>query len=249
MRSLLLTLVGLSLGTGTTSAWAAGPCNEALSECREDCLIEFGGSTALPMKKKYDRCLGKCVKTASLCTERALEVDRNQLDEGSLDKSPGSREVDSDGFSTAPKASNKKTDGDAFDTASTPKRTAPSSTGRESPPLAPPLSQSEIPKSTRSELAVDPKTVPEPKPPAPSDTPESSPRAASASDSVPAVPKKADALKTAPATVETKKAAEAERRDDLKPAPTATAEPVPVQRKTVAPKPEKKRDDDDLRNF
>ncbi len=248
MRSLVLTVLVSVLATGAHTALAASPCNEVLSECREDCLIEFGGSASLPMKKKYDKCLGKCVKTASLCTERALEVDRNQLDDGSLDKSPGSREVDSDGFSTAPKATPKKSEADPFEAPAPPRKTSPTpATVRESPALAPPLSQSETPKSSRSELAVDPKTVAEPKPAVPSEMTEAPARAAS--ESVPAVPKKADALRAAPPVTETKKAAEAERREDLKPAPTAAAEPAPVQRKTVTPKPEKKRDDDDLRNF
>ncbi len=86
-------------------------CNDDFSECRETCTVEFGGSIREEVKKKFNKCMKKCGKKLNLCTERAVETKSNALDEGALDKAPGSREVDENGMPERTAA--KKRDDDA----------------------------------------------------------------------------------------------------------------------------------------
>jgi len=111
MRFLLLAaLVSWPFVAG---AGAGDPCDDDFNECKENCLIEFGGSIRDEVKKKYGKCMKKCTKTADLCTERAIETRTNNLDEGALEKSPGSREVDENGMPERTTGKAKKTSDDA----------------------------------------------------------------------------------------------------------------------------------------
>jgi hypothetical protein len=79
-------------------AGAGDPCDDGFDECKDTCSIEFGGSIKDSAKKKFAKCVKKCTKTANNCHERAMETSRNNLDEGALAHSPGSREVDENGM-------------------------------------------------------------------------------------------------------------------------------------------------------
>ncbi len=242
------------------AARAATPCDEAQSECREDCSIEFGGSTQLVMKKKFDGCLAKCTKTAGLCTERAMETQRSGLDEGALKDSPGSAEVDSEGFSTAPRRSKtkplppvKNDDAWSRDTAAEPEPKVKKQTKAESNRPGPALQESEVPKSSRSEIKVDPKEESRMKEDA---RLEEEARAEQARQGEAAKKRRDDppAEQPVPRVAESRKAANDELREDLKPAvkaePARGAEVPTVERKSASKKPERKKDtEDDLRNF
>lgn len=107
MRFLLLAALSLPFAA---RAGAGDPCDDDFNECKESCLIEFGGSIRDEVKKKYGKCMKKCTKTADLCTERAIETRTNNLDEGALDKSPGSSEVDENGMPERTTGRAKKTE-------------------------------------------------------------------------------------------------------------------------------------------
>lgn len=74
------------------AALAEGDCEDNFFECKDDCLIEFGGSIRVQMKKKYGKCMKKCTKVANRCTERVMETTASHLDEGALDGTPASDE-------------------------------------------------------------------------------------------------------------------------------------------------------------
>jgi hypothetical protein len=129
------------------AAAASTDCKDEFATCNDDCQIEFGGSIRVELKKRYEKCAKKCAKKENLCIERAVETKSNQLDEGSLDKSPGSKEVDENGIPNraAESSSEKKT------------KVAPAIARDEEPESAPvkpkpELRNDEIPKSTRSEI-------------------------------------------------------------------------------------------------
>lgn len=80
----------------------AEECVDDYTECKDDCLIEFGGSIQVAMKKKFEKCTNKCNKLARRCNEREMTVRDNGLDEGSLDQKRGSDD------SEAPRKKSKK---------------------------------------------------------------------------------------------------------------------------------------------
>ena len=103
-RSVLASLIVLA-----APAFAEGDCDENFSECKEDCLIEFGGSVRVEVKKAYDKCMKKCTKVAGRCTERAIETKAGGLDEGALDGTPTSdMEAGSSSSSSSSKKKKKK---------------------------------------------------------------------------------------------------------------------------------------------
>jgi hypothetical protein len=77
---------------------SAGECEDDFSECKELCSIQYGGSIRDEMKDKFVRCLRKCTTTSANCHERTNETKVNHLNEGALDKSPSSRDVDENGM-------------------------------------------------------------------------------------------------------------------------------------------------------
>lgn len=157
MRFLLLASLCLPFAA---SAGAGDPCDDDFNECKESCLIEFGGSIRDDVKKKYGKCMKKCTKTSDLCTERSIETRTNNLDEGALDKSPGSREVDENGMPDRTTGKPKKTaDGpvqrDDDVRAADSRRDKPAKTEKpekaEKPKREEPRDE-ETPKSTRTKL-------------------------------------------------------------------------------------------------
>lgn len=94
MRCLPLLVVLVFL---PTALWA-GECEDGYSECQEDCLIQFGGSIRVEMKAKFVKCIKKCTKKSATCRERFNETKVNRLNEGALDRSPTSRDVDEFGM-------------------------------------------------------------------------------------------------------------------------------------------------------
>lgn len=127
-------------------AFAEGECEENFFECKDDCLIEFGGSIRVEMKKAYDKCMKKCTKVAGRCTERAMETKAGNLDEGALDGTPTS---DMEAGSGSP--SKKKKKKKAIDTYvdEQPTEDEPVKKKKEA------LSDSEIPRSERTVLKTD----------------------------------------------------------------------------------------------
>lgn len=73
-------------------------CRDEFTECQDDCSVQFGGSIREAMKKKLLKCMKKCTKKGSACHERVTETATNHLDDGALDHSPGSAEVDEHGL-------------------------------------------------------------------------------------------------------------------------------------------------------
>ena len=148
---LVLALVCCSL-----PALAQGDCEDSFLECKDDCLIEFGGSVRVEMKKRYDKCMKRCTKKGNQCTERVMETKASGLEEGALDGAPTSDEVDSSGLPTRtgsePKKKKKARDDVREDDAVA---------DDEPVKKKEKLSESEVPKSDRTKLKVD-----EPKEPA-----------------------------------------------------------------------------------
>lgn len=235
-------------------------CAEQFAECREDCSLEHS-SIRGDAPKKLSKCVKKCQKKLTTCEERELETKNNALEAGSLDKSPVSGDVDEHGMptrTTVKKA--KSTDDeerrpspgdDLRDDRPAPapveepkKSTKKSAEPEERRPPREEVRESEIPKSSRTELKVaEPTKKDEPKKPEPEPKrtgPE--PRKAEP-DTIVMTPK-----------AEPKKPVEDDLRDDR---PRAS-DPPPASSK----KPEKKKDDlppppskpkeedhDDLRNY
>lgn len=142
----------------------AADCEDAYLECKEDCLIKWGGTTDLKKRAKNNQCINKCAGVDRDCREAFLETKRNNLDEGSLKGSPSSRDVDSEGMptKTAAKKPPPPKEDDVRDDAPPKKEEKPVA---QKPEIAP----EETPKSTRSTLKTDPKekpaeVKPEPKP-------------------------------------------------------------------------------------
>jgi hypothetical protein len=75
-------------------------CNDSHSECKDDCTLEFGGSIRTEAQKRFTKCVKKCAKKLTTCTERELETTRNGLENGALDSSPVSGDVDENGMPT-----------------------------------------------------------------------------------------------------------------------------------------------------
>jgi hypothetical protein len=231
-------------------AFASTPCEESLRDCKEDCSIEFGGSTQLAMKKKFDGCLAKCTKTNGLCTERALETERNNLDVGALEQAPGSREVDSDGFSTGTRASKTKASSSAkSDDAAPATRDSESKSAPKVLRPAPELTADEIPKSQRSEIKADPKEEARIKEAADAEKAAAAERAKAAEAAKPSSAEPKATSASARKNVEDKdlrdpvETPKVERKNNDESAAT-------FERKTATKKADRKKEsDDDLRNF
>lgn len=211
----------------------AGECDDDFSECKEDCLIQYGGSIRVEMKKKYEKCVKKCSKTARRCTERQMETKSNNLDEGALDNAPTSDQVDSDGLPTRDAASKKAPKKEApVDHDDDLRHDAPAHQGEELP-------ADEVPKSSRTSLKTDEKSGPPPEAKKKSEAPKAEPVAEEPAP-IRMTPKKDDG-----------KSAGDDLRDDG-PRDEKPAEEEPPRRRREKPKeppPKKEEDHDDLRFY
>lgn len=156
--------IALGLLVGTAVAAQERPliptdCDDKYAECKEDCLIRWGGGTDLKKRAKNNQCINACSKVELDCRETFFETKRNNLDEGSIAGNPNSRDVDSDGMPTKtakkgePKP--KKVEEDLRDE---PKKE------ERAPEPKRELAAEETPKSTRTQLKADPKEKPAEKP-------------------------------------------------------------------------------------
>lgn len=230
-------------------------CAELASECREDCSIEHS-SIKGDAPKKLNRCLKKCQKKFTTCEERELETKNNALEAGSLDKSPVSTDVDEQGLPTRTAVKKaKSTDDeerrpspgdDLRDDRPAPAEEAPKKSSksakaaeREPPPPREEVRESEVPRSSRTQLKVDEKEAAKETKKAeapPARRPEPEPVAASSKPEPKPEPKRV----------------EEDLRDDK---PRAEPPPPPPKAKSrpdepPPPKPKPKEEDhDDLRNY
>jgi hypothetical protein len=141
-----LVLVGL-LALAPLSARAAGECDDDFAECKDDCLIQYGGSIRVEVKKQYDKCMKKCTKASRRCTERQMETQSNQLDEGALDRTPTSDQVDADGLPTREPPPKQKPD----------ERREPTPRDEQTPPK--PALESPKPRETTGPTPTAPKST------------------------------------------------------------------------------------------
>jgi hypothetical protein len=215
-------------------ARAEAECDDDFTECKDDCVVEYGGSTRVEMKKLYEKCMKKCIKTVNRCTERVVETKNNKLDDGALDHSPGSDEVDKNNMPTRTSRPGKKP-------------TAEPGGDEDNTPSKPhdDLSDAEVPKSSRTQLKADGDKGNKvgSKPP-----PSSKPEPAAAEKDKPPAPKKEE-----PIRMELKrKDADEDLRDDKPRQKDPEPEPAPPPKKREEPKPpppKKEEDHDDLRNY
>lgn len=234
-------------------------CAETFSECKEDCSIEHS-SIRGDAPKKLNKCLKKCQKKFTTCEERELETKNNSLDNGSLDKSPVSGDVDEHGMPTRTAVTkSKSTDDDERRPspgddlrddrpAPAPVEEAPKKTKKtkaseesESRPPREEVRESELPKSSRTELKVVDEKKKESPPPVAAKKTEPEPVASKKTD---------DAIVMTPKS-ESKKPAEEDLRDDR---PRASEPPPKKTEKKKddlppAPAKPKEEDHDDLRNY
>lgn len=215
MWGLLLVLAG--------SGARAADCGGAFSECKEDCSLQYG-SIRVDMKKRFAKCIKRCQKESSRCTEHVLEARSNNLEEGALDHTPPDGDAadaqddarpDAKPAERRAGAKKKKAKRPAVEE----EPTEPASD--EGPPRRREvLSDEEVPASSRTQLKSDEKS---PAPPRPS---EASPQEAPA---------------TAPAPPKAESPAPAERDEPA---------PAPKREERYRPPPPRKEDDhDDLRNY
>lgn len=233
----LLLALGLALAP---FAARAGECEDDYSECKEDCLIQYGGSIRVEVKKKYEKCVKKCSKVARRCTERQMETKANDLDEGALDGAPTSDQVDSDGMPTRDPGSKKKKVA-PIDHDDDLRHDAPAHQGEELP-------ADEVPKSSRTSLKTDEKSGPPPEPKKKSEAP--------GAEKVAEKPADAPADEPAPIRMTPKKDDSKSPGDDLRDdgpreEKPAEEEPPPRRRreKPKEPPPKKEEDHDDLRYY
>ena len=141
-------VLALLIVLASSAAFAEGDCEDNFMECKDDCLIEFGGSVRVEVKKQYDKCMRKCTKTANRCGERVTETRASGLDEGALDGTPAS---DEERTGSGPV---KK------------KKAAPAveQTDDEPAQKKEALSDAEVPKSERTTLKTDDAPAPAPAP-------------------------------------------------------------------------------------
>lgn len=160
MRSLLLLSVIPALSLAQVNE-----CAEGFSECKEDCALEFS-SVRPEVQKKLGKCLKKCVKKQTACEERELETRTNNLEAGALDRAPGSSDVDEngmpnrttgrgdDGAARRVPADELRDDRAALAETNTPARKA---APEPSKPPRGEVSDTELPKSSRTQLKTDEK--------------------------------------------------------------------------------------------
>lgn len=235
-------------------------CAEQFSECREDCSLEHS-SIRGDAPKKLSKCIKKCQKKLTTCEERDLETKSNALEAGALDKSPVSGDVDEHGMPTRTAVKKAKTTDDeerrpspgddlrddrpAPAPVEEPKKTSKKTKADEPEQRPPPreeVRESEIPKSSRTELKVaEPTKKDEPKSPEP-EPKRSEPQAKKGEpDAIVMTPK-----------AESKKPAEDELRDDRPRASEPPPSKKPEKKKDDLPPPPskpKEEDHDDLRNY
>jgi len=142
----------------------AGECEDDFAQCQDDCMIQFGGSIREEMKAKFVKCVRKCGRTSNNCQERFTETKVNHLNEGALDKSPGSRNIDEDGMPILKKRPVDDRRDDLRDDLPAPERVAKAKTKKKPRDE---VKDDEVIKSERTKLDADPppKKV-EPEPPA-----------------------------------------------------------------------------------
>lgn len=236
----------LVVALSAAPALAAPDCEDDFSECKDDCVVAFGGSVRADMKKSFDKCMRKCIKKENTCTEHETETRTNQLEEGALDKSPGSDEVDSNNMPT-------RTTGGEPGRKKKKKVTAEPSSPDGDPDEAPAkpkdaLGETEVPRSARTKFKSEEEK------PAPKPAKEDKPKEREPEKVADERPSRGDDDSTV--KVELKpKPAEEDLRDD-RPAkreePREEERPVvkkKVEDKPKEPPPKKRDDDDDLRNF
>ncbi len=253
-------LLALLLLLPFTAAAQVNECAETFSECKEDCSLEHS-SIRPDAPKKLNKCIKKCQKKFTTCEERELETKNNSLEAGSLDKSPVSGDVDEHGMPTRTTVTKSKSTDDEDRRPSpgddlrddrpapapveeAPKKTkkAKASEDSESRPPREEVRESELPKSSRTELkVVDEKKA---EPPAPVATKKSDPEPVASkntgSEPIVMTPK-----------AESKKPVEEDLRDDR----PRTTEPPPKKTEKKkddlppAPVKPKEEDHDDLRNY
>jgi hypothetical protein len=234
----LLTLFVL----GSTAA-LAGDCEDDFAECQDDCLIQYGGSIRVEMKKQYDKCLKKCIKASKRCTERKLETASNNLDEGALDNAPTSDQVDALGLPTRdekPAKDSKKPSKKAAADESAPYE---DTQREEAVPKKEALSDDEVPKSSRTSLKVEDK-----KTTAPSEAPKDEPP--KKAERAETMPSQDVVIRMTPKRDDGKSAGDDLRDDGPREAKPADEEPPRRRReKPKEPPPKKEEDHDDLRNY
>jgi hypothetical protein len=200
------------------AALAESDCEDTFTECRDDCSLEFGGSIRVELKKKFDKCMKKCTKTANRCTERVMEAKSGGLEEGALDGAPTSDQVDENGIPTKTANTKKK------------KKVAAEPAVEEDEPRSDTpakketLAESELPKSNRTQLKTD-----EPPPPPPRKE-----REVAKDEPAPAPKKDVIEMKMTP------KKEEEDLRDDK---PRASSPPPRDEEPPPLPKKEKKKED------
>lgn len=128
------------------AALAESDCDDSFIECRDDCSLEFGGSNRIDQKKKFEKCMKKCTKVANRCTEHVMETKAANLDEGALEGTPTSDQVDEHGIPTKTAAKKKKKAAEPVED---------DLRNDEPPRKKEELSESEMPKSSRTQLKVE----------------------------------------------------------------------------------------------
>ena len=191
----------------------ADDCEDDFLECKDDCLIQYGGSIRVEQKKKYDKCLKKCTKSSRRCTEHAVETSTNQLEEGALKGTPTSDQVDSSGM---PESKKKKKKASAEPEARSTEDDAAASD--EPAPKKDAIRDDEVPKSSRTTLKVE-----EPKSPPPETKKAEEPRA----EAKPAKAAEPDVIRMTPKKDDGKSTGD-DLRDD---GPRAKTSPPPKSRR------------------
>ncbi|WP_143075992.1 hypothetical protein [Stigmatella erecta] len=164
MRPLLpLLLVLLAGPAAAQKSGAAIRCKEDHTACKEDCTIEFGGSSRT--YNKLGTCLQKCANTFGECKERHFSLQQNDIEPSRMSSPPPPPEE-------PPERSSSTSTSDLDEDA------APSSTGRkgvyrasEAAPPAPAPEEEELePLSEEAAPAPPPKPAPK-RPEAPKEPP------------------------------------------------------------------------------
>lgn len=233
--SLLLLLPATAMG---------GECEDDFAECQDDCLIQYGGSIKVEMKKRYEKCAKKCSKKARQCTERRMETRNNSLEEGSLDRSPTSDQVDSDGLPTREKSSGKsKRAAEPVDHDDDLKSDEPSRAKEELP-------ADEVPKSSRTTLKVEEKKAPPPETKQ-AEAPKASKESRDSKEDARGAPEEAPVIRMTPKKDDGKSAGDDLRDDGPREESPAVDEALRPKRreKPKEPPPKKEEDHDDLRNY
>ena len=202
----------------------AGECEDDFAQCQDDCMVQYGGSIREEMKAKFVKCVRKCGRTSTNCRERTTETRVNHLNEGALDKSPGSRDIDEDGLPVLKKRPSEDRPSSGDDLRDDLPRVASKPKTPKSKPRKPPrdeVADDEVIKAERTRLKTDPDREPPPAPKKVEAPPEPTPPVA--------------------------------KRPEPKAEPTPEPAPAPpaVKPKVDEPKPPPKKEDDhdDLRNY